>query len=108
MGTAPNPGRTYRLCCLVQESAVTQLPQTMQPGNPSPEPALVPPLPFGPNERRRYHADGAVETVTAAELGLQCHGDKEATDKESDSTEATKDKSEEPKAAEGNNEENKN
>ena len=34
--------------------------------------------------------------------------DKEATDKESDSTEASKDKSEEPKAAEGNNEENKN
>ena len=54
----------------VQESAVTHLPQTLQPGAPSPDPAVVPPLPLGPNERRRYHADGAVETATAAELGI--------------------------------------
>ena len=61
----------------VQESAVTQLPQTMQPSAPSSDPALVPPLPFGPNERRHYHADGAVETATAAELGVESQGDNE-------------------------------
>ena len=66
----------------VQESAVTQLPQTMQPSKPSSNPALVPPLPFGPNERRNYHADGAVETAAAAELGVEGHGDNEATDEE--------------------------
>ena len=55
----------------VQESAVTQLPQTLQPGSPPCEPALVPPLPLGPNERHRYHADGGVETATAAEIGLE-------------------------------------
>ena len=48
----------------VQESAVTQLPQTLQPGQPSSDDALVPPLPFGSNERRRYHADGGLETAT--------------------------------------------
>ena len=49
----------------------------MQPGIDSNNCTLVPPLPFGPNERRRYHADGAVETATAAELGLEEHEDKE-------------------------------
>ena len=66
----------------VQESAVTQLPQTMQPSKPSSDPALAPPLPFGPNERRNYHADGAIETAAAAELGVEGHGDSEATDEE--------------------------
>lgn len=66
----------------VQESAVTQLPQTMQPGNSSTDLALVPPLPFGPNERHRYHADGAVETVTAAELGIVGREAKNGTDEE--------------------------
>ena len=55
----------------VQESAVTQLPQALQPGRPSCAPLLVPPLPFGPNERQRYHADGGVETATAEELGIE-------------------------------------
>ena len=55
----------------VQESAVTQLPQTLQPGRPSCAPLLVPPLPLGPNERQRYHADGGVETATAEELGIE-------------------------------------
>jgi hypothetical protein len=59
----------------VQESAVTQLPQTLQPGVDSPNPTVVPPLPFGPNEHRRYHADGATETATAAELGIESQGD---------------------------------
>ena len=61
----------------VSESSVTQLPQSMQPSIDSNNCTLVPPLPFGPNERRRYHADGTVETVTAAELGLEEHEDKE-------------------------------
>ena len=68
----------------VQESAVTQLPQSMQPGTPSPEAALLPPLPLGPNERRRYHADGAIETATAAELGVEGQGDNEATGNENE------------------------
>ena len=63
----------------VQESAVTQLPQILQPGNPSPDAALVPPLPFGVNDRRRYHADGAVETATPAELGVEAQGDDKDT-----------------------------
>ena len=66
----------------VQESAVTLLPQTMQPCIASTNSALVPPLPFGPNERRRYHAGGAIETVTAAELGGERYGH-EAADEES-------------------------
>ena len=54
----------------LQESAVTQLPQTLQPECSSCDPLLVPPLPFGPNERQRYHAKGGKETATAKELGL--------------------------------------
>ena len=42
------------------------------------------------------------------EPAKEVEDDKAATDKDSDSTEATKDKGEEPKAAEGNSEENKN
>ena len=53
----------------VQESAVELLPQTMQPADPGSNPDLVPPLPFGPSERARYHANGGNETVTTAELG---------------------------------------
>ena len=49
----------------VQESAVTQLPQTLQPSVDLPNPTVVPHLPLGPNERRRYHADGAIEIAKA-------------------------------------------
>ena len=63
----------------VQESAITQLPQILQPGIIPSEPMLVPPLPFGPNERRRYQADGAVETATTVELGVEGTGSEDAT-----------------------------
>ena len=52
----------------VQESAVTNLPCILQPDRPSMDHALVPPLPLGPNERARYHADGEIERVSAEEL----------------------------------------
>ena len=68
----------------VQESAVTQLPQTMQPGDPALHHTLVTPLPFGPNERRRYDADGAAETATATQLGLESQLDTKATQEEAD------------------------
>ena len=55
----------------------------MQPGNPSPDPELVPPLPFGPSERSRYHADGVDETATAAGLDMEDQGDAEGTEAES-------------------------
>ena len=66
----------------VQESAVTQLSQTMQPGLPPCDQALVPPLPFGPNERHRYHADGGVESATAAELAIESKAEDEADETE--------------------------
>ena len=58
----------------VQESAVTQLPQPLEPGRPLCSPVLVPPLPLGPNERQRYHVDGGVETATTEELGIENTG----------------------------------
>ena len=67
----------------VQESAVTQLPQKMWPANPSTHPELVPPLPFGPSERSRYHADGVVEAATAAELDMEDQGNAHGTEAES-------------------------
>ena len=50
----------------VQQSAVTQLPANMGAA----EDLQISPLPFGPKERQRYFADGAVETATPAEVGL--------------------------------------
>lgn len=52
----------------VQESTITHLPQTMQPGDPALHPTLITPFSFGPNERHRYDADGATETATATQL----------------------------------------
>ena len=63
---------------VVQESSVTQFPQSMQPGLDTASGAQIPPLPFGPNERRNYHADGAAETATRAELGLEVHENDDA------------------------------
>ena len=51
----------------IQQSAVTQLPASMGAS----EDVQICPLPFGPKERQRYFADGAVETATPAELGLE-------------------------------------
>ena len=63
----------------VQESSVTQLPHSMQPDSTTSNSSLVPPLPFGPNERRRYHADGKIETATAAELGIESENESDET-----------------------------
>ena len=68
----------------VQESSVTQFPQSMQPGLDPTSSAQVPPLPFGINERRRYHADGQVETVTSAELSQKMYGNEDASLNEGD------------------------
>ena len=47
------------------------MPASLQPADDADDRAQLPPLPFGPNERCRYHADGVAETATAAELGLE-------------------------------------
>ena len=56
----------------------------MQPGDPALHHTLVTPLPSGPNERRRYDADGAAETAMATQLGLESQHDTKATQEEAD------------------------
>jgi hypothetical protein len=60
-----------------QETAVTELPQQLQGGNNDLE-ITVPPLPFGSRERKIYCADGAQETATGEQLGIE--GDDEEHD----------------------------
>ena len=52
-----------RAVVATQHSAVTELPTYLQGGSNEAEVA-VPPLPFGPTEKRYYAADGGVETAT--------------------------------------------
>ena len=66
----------------VQESAVTALPRSMQPGAPAVDPALVPPLPFGRNERARYQADGQDDMASAADRRAQGQGDEDGTEED--------------------------
>ena len=56
-----------RAVVATQHSAVTELPTYLQGGSNEAEVA-VPPLPFGPTEKRYYAADGGVETATAEQL----------------------------------------
>ena len=51
-------------------TAVSQLPRALQGGEDHAGIAL-PPLPFGPKEKRAYKADGARETASTVELGLE-------------------------------------
>ena len=53
-----------------QESAVTELARQMQGGQ-NPADVQIPPLPFGPNERNKFRADGGDETAAAVECGLE-------------------------------------
>ena len=50
-----------------QQTAVTEYPSFLEGASAIP----LPPLPFGPNERRRFRADGEQETATLEELQLQ-------------------------------------
>ena len=54
----------------VQGTAVSQLPRALQGGDDRAGISL-PPLPFGPKEKRAYKADGARETASAVELKLE-------------------------------------
>ncbi|CAK0814408.1 unnamed protein product, partial [Prorocentrum cordatum] len=53
-----------------QQSAVELLPLLLQGGE-NKCGVAVPPLPFGPNEKRYFRADGGAEMVTAEQLGVE-------------------------------------
>jgi hypothetical protein len=53
-----------------QETAVTELPRQMQGGVNRADVAVAP-LPFGPNEKRYFAADGTTETATVEKLGVE-------------------------------------
>eukprot|EP00959_Pyramimonas_sp_CCMP1952_P147624 3089161-Pyramimonas_sp.AAC.1 len=53
-----------------QQSAVESLPLHLQGGE-NKCGAEVPPLPFGPNEKRHCRADGGKETATPEQLGKE-------------------------------------
>ncbi|CAK0795192.1 unnamed protein product, partial [Prorocentrum cordatum] len=53
-----------------QQSAVGLLPLQLQGGE-NECGVVVPPLPFGPNEKRYFRADGGAEMATAEQLGVE-------------------------------------